>query len=71
MKRTLYTADHDPFRDAVRAFLQRSVQPHAERFIDQRLIDRDVWHEAGKQGFLGLGVPEEFGGSDDYFGRYP
>jgi alkylation response protein AidB-like acyl-CoA dehydrogenase len=64
MKRTVYTADHDAFRESVRAFLTRAVEPHADRFIEQRYIDRDVWHEAGKQGFLGLGVPAEFGGSD-------
>jgi long-chain-acyl-CoA dehydrogenase len=34
-----------------------------EQFLEQKTIDRAVWLEAGKQGFLGLDVPEEYGGS--------
>jgi alkylation response protein AidB-like acyl-CoA dehydrogenase len=62
--RTVYESDHETFRKSVRAFVERSVLPHAERFATERLIDRDAWLEAGKQGFLGLAVPEEYGGSE-------
>jgi alkylation response protein AidB-like acyl-CoA dehydrogenase len=30
----------------------------------RRSIDRSVWLEAGRQGFLGLDVPEKYGGND-------
>ncbi len=33
----------------------------------QRYIDREVWLEAGRNGFLGLEVPEQYGGSDYRF----
>ncbi|MEU6412420.1 acyl-CoA dehydrogenase family protein [Microbispora sp. NPDC046933] len=68
MRRTIYGEDHEAFRDSVRQFVIRSVAPRAEEFIERRLIDREVWREAGRQGFLGLEVPEEYDGAaaDDY-----
>lgn len=70
MQRTIYTEDHEAFRESVKAFVQRHVDPRAETFIEQRYIDRDLWEEAGKQGYLGLDVPEEFGGSSAGDYRY-
>jgi len=59
----VFDEDHEAFRAAVREFLARHVWPEVERFRAQRMIDRAVWVEAGKQGFLGLSVPEVYGGS--------
>ncbi|CPW99967.1 Probable acyl-CoA dehydrogenase (FadE) [Mycobacteroides abscessus] len=70
MQRTIYTEDHEAFRESVKAFVQRHVDPRAETFIEQRYIDRELWEEAGKQGYLGLDVPEEFGGSSAGDYRY-
>ncbi|GGP72924.1 acyl-CoA dehydrogenase family protein [Saccharothrix coeruleofusca] len=64
MRRTLFDADHEAFRESAREFVDRAVRPHYEKFVAQRFIDREVWLEAGRQGLLGLGVPEEYGGSD-------
>nr|WP_296778195.1 acyl-CoA dehydrogenase family protein [Rhodococcus sp. (in: high G+C Gram-positive bacteria)] len=68
MKRSLFDADHDAFRESVREFVTRSITPREEKLVEQRFIDRDIWLEAGRNGFLGLEVPEEYGGSgaDDY-----
>jgi len=63
MKRTIFEPEHEEFRAAVATYLERSISPQLERYIDDRLIDRTAWEEAGKQGFLGLEVPEEYGGS--------
>jgi alkylation response protein AidB-like acyl-CoA dehydrogenase len=63
VQRTLFDADHHAFRETAREFVERSVTPHYERYVEQRSIDRDLWLEAGKQGLLGLEVPEEHGGS--------
>ncbi|KJE22605.1 acyl-CoA dehydrogenase [Frankia torreyi] len=63
MERTLYGDDHELFRESVRAFVERFVSPGYSQFIADRVITRDVWHEAGRAGFLGLGVDEEHGGS--------
>jgi long-chain-acyl-CoA dehydrogenase len=63
MKRDLYTPDHEAFRATVAEFVARDVVPHLARWDEQRLIDRDVWLSAGKQGIIGLSAPEEFGGA--------
>ena len=68
MKRTLYNEDHEAFRVSVRGWLEREVTPRLDEFIEAKAIPRDVWIEAGKQGFLGLEIEDEYGGSqaDDY-----
>lgn len=62
MKRTVYEAEHEDFRSAIREFLNRNVYPRYEEFIEAKEIPRDIWLEAGKQGFLGLLVDEKYGG---------
>jgi long-chain-acyl-CoA dehydrogenase len=64
MKRTIYEADHESFRESVREFLDREVVPHLEEYQQAHAIPRDFWLAAGKQGFLGLEIPEEYGGSE-------
>ncbi|SNS86895.1 acyl-CoA dehydrogenase family protein [Rhodococcoides kyotonense] len=68
MRRSLFEKDHDAFRESVREFVARTITPVEEKLIEQRFIDREIWLEAGRNGFLGLEVPEEYGGSgaDDY-----
>jgi hypothetical protein len=62
MQRTLFESEHDAFREMVRSFLDRSVAGRHEQWEKAGLVDRDVWVEAGKQGMLGMDVPEEYGG---------
>jgi alkylation response protein AidB-like acyl-CoA dehydrogenase len=64
MPRNVYGPDHEAFRATAHEFVERSLKPRAEQFIEARSIDREVWIEAGKQGLLGLEVPEVYGGSD-------
>ncbi|GAA1239349.1 MAG: acyl-CoA dehydrogenase family protein [Oryzihumus sp.] len=68
MPRNVYGPDHEAFRASVREFVERSLKPRAEDFITAKSIDRAVWLEAGKQGLLGLDIPEEYGGAgaDDF-----
>jgi alkylation response protein AidB-like acyl-CoA dehydrogenase len=60
--RSLYEPEHEALRETVREFIERHVRPREEEFIADKAIPRDVWLEAGKQGLLGLQVPEEYGG---------
>ena len=66
--RPLFDAEHDAFRASVQAYLQRNVVAHIEEWEDAGDIPRALWTLAGKQGFHGFGVPEQYGGSgvDDY-----
>ncbi|QIZ38002.1 acyl-CoA dehydrogenase family protein [Saccharopolyspora sp. ASAGF58] len=68
MERLLFTADHDAYRELVKEFVTREVEPNLQRWDDEHLIDRAVWRAAGKQGVIGLSVPEEYngGGQPDY-----
>ncbi|WP_114907711.1 acyl-CoA dehydrogenase family protein [Ornithinimicrobium murale] len=63
MRRTVYTEDQEAFRASAREFIDRTVRPRAEEMIRSHGIPREVWREAGRQGLLGLSIPEEFGGS--------
>jgi alkylation response protein AidB-like acyl-CoA dehydrogenase len=64
MERTIYDDDHEAFRLSVREFLDREVVPNVEDYAEAHAIPRDYWTAAGKQGFLGLEVPEQYGGSE-------
>ena len=63
IKRTLFSADHEAFRDSFRRFLDKEVAPFHAEWEDQGYVDREVWGKAGANGFLCMGMPEEYGGS--------
>lgn len=64
LQRTLFEPEHDLFRESVRAFVAKEVLPRREQHRANRVIDRDIWRRAGELGFLGLGVPAQYGGTD-------
>jgi alkylation response protein AidB-like acyl-CoA dehydrogenase len=59
----VFGPDHEEFRTSVAKFVERTIRPRHQEFIDRKQIDREVWLAAGAQGLLGLEVPEAFGGS--------
>ncbi|WBP89670.1 acyl-CoA dehydrogenase family protein [Kitasatospora cathayae] len=62
MQREIFTEQHEDFRDTVKAFLAKEVLPHYDRWEKAGIVDRSVWLAAGRQGLLGIAVPEEYGG---------
>jgi alkylation response protein AidB-like acyl-CoA dehydrogenase len=68
MRRTLFTEEHRLFRDAFKHFLEKEVVPYYEQWEKDGIVSREMWSKAGQQGFLGLPVPEEYGGAgvDDF-----
>ncbi|MFE6826438.1 acyl-CoA dehydrogenase family protein [Streptomyces sp. NPDC057690] len=70
MERDLYTAEHEAFRETVRTFLAKEVLPHHDRWERDGVVSRDVWRAAGRQGLLGLAVPQEYGGGGTEDFRY-
>src|SRR5690606_5695247 len=68
MTEPFYTDDHEKLREVVRTYVEREVAPNLARWERQRLVDREAWLAAGRQGLLGARVPEEYGGAglDDY-----
>jgi alkylation response protein AidB-like acyl-CoA dehydrogenase len=70
MKRDLYDADHEAFRATCRGFYDRHVIPFHKQWEADGIVDRGIWLEAGKQGLLGMEVPEEYGGGGVHDFRY-
>jgi long-chain-acyl-CoA dehydrogenase len=62
MRRTVFEAEHEQFREVVREFLAREVAPHAQAWEDAGIVDREVYRAAGKHGVIGFNVPAQFGG---------
>ena len=65
MKRTLFEPEHEAFRESFRRFIAAEILPHYADWEREHKVDRSLWLKAGAMGYLGLGVPEEFGGSAD------
>lgn len=63
LKRLIFEDEHDWFRESVRQFIDRELRPQAEEIREQRMIPEDAWMKAGEAGFLGLGIPERYGGN--------
>ena len=63
IERTLFTTDHQSFRDSFARFCEKEIAPHHEAWEDQGYVDREVWRKAGANGFLCMTMPEEYGGS--------
>ena len=62
MKRLIFEPEHEQFRETVRAFISREIEPYSQEWEAAGQVDRDVYRKAGEAGLLGFNVPEEFGG---------
>ncbi|MGE0331847.1 MAG: acyl-CoA dehydrogenase family protein [Ramlibacter sp.] len=63
IERTLFSADHEAFRDSFGRFCDKEIAPHHDEWEEQGYVDRAVWNKAGENGFLCMTMPEEYGGS--------
>ena len=63
IERTLFNADHEAFRDSFRRFMDKEIAPFHAAWDEQGYVAREVWRKAGANGFLFMGMPEEYGGS--------
>ena len=70
MRRTIFDEDHEAFRASAQTFVDRELRPNQEKHIANHEFGRDLWLALGRQGFLGLNVPEQYGGSDVGDPRY-
>ncbi|MEQ3552649.1 acyl-CoA dehydrogenase family protein [Pseudonocardia nematodicida] len=62
MKRTLYDDDHEVFRASFRKFVENEIVPNDAAWSQAGIVPRELFVRAGTNGFLGIDVPEEFGG---------
>jgi acyl-CoA dehydrogenase len=56
------TEELDVFRDQFRKFLAGELAPHAEKWRQQKMVDRSAWKALGDMGALLPSIPETYGG---------
>jgi alkylation response protein AidB-like acyl-CoA dehydrogenase len=68
MQRSLFTEEHDLFRSSWRTFVEKEIVPHHDQWERDGVVSRDLFLAAGAHGFLGMAVPEAYGGGgvDDF-----
>ena len=64
---SFFSPEQEALRDSARAFVRREIAPRLQEWEDAGEVPRELHRAAAKQGFLGLGVPEEKGGSGGTF----
>jgi alkylation response protein AidB-like acyl-CoA dehydrogenase len=63
MRRQLFEPEHEDFRESVRTFLEREAVPNNAEWERAGMIPREIYAHAAEHGFIGIDVPEEYGGA--------
>jgi len=58
-----FDADHETFRETVRRFVDKAVMPNIDAWEEAETFPRALYREAADLGLLGIGFPEEHGGT--------
>ena len=58
-----FSAEHEAFRDGVRAFVNAEIAPHVNAWDEAGSFPRELYRRAAHIGLLGLGYPEAHGGT--------
>ncbi|HWK25062.1 MAG TPA: acyl-CoA dehydrogenase family protein [Solirubrobacter sp.] len=63
----IFTEEHEALRESIHAYVMRELAPHADEW-EQTTFPDSVFRRMGELGFLGLSMPEAYGGQGgDYF----
>ena len=64
------TPEHETWRETVRRFVAKEVIPHVSAWDEAGEFPRELYRKAAAAGILGMGFPEEYGGTPaDFFFR--
>jgi alkylation response protein AidB-like acyl-CoA dehydrogenase len=63
MRRTIFEPEHETFRESARRFFQAEIAPHAERWREAGVVDREAYRKAGEQGYVMMWADEQYGGA--------
>ena len=58
-----YRPEHLDLRETLRRFVAKEITPHVAAWDEAETFPRDLYRRAADVGLLGLGFPEEYGGS--------
>lgn len=67
--RTVFSEDHEIFRQSVRRFVETELAPHHAAWEDAGIVPREAWRKAGEAGLLCCDIPEAYGGPGGDFGH--
>ncbi|CAN5467514.1 acyl-CoA dehydrogenase family protein [soil metagenome] len=70
MRRTIFHEEHEMFRAAFRQFVEKEIVPHHLQWEADGIVPRELFQAAGASGFLGIDVPEAYGGGGTEDFRY-
>jgi hypothetical protein len=62
IERSLFSPEHEQFRDTVRKFIDKEIRPYHYQWEQDGIVPRELWLKAGAAGLLCCTVPEEYGG---------
>ena len=62
MTTMLEDSDRELFRDNLKKFLEKEIEPYYEEWEKAEIFPREVWNKLGENGYLCVDVPEEYGG---------
>ena len=57
------TDEHEAMRETMRRFVAREITPHATAWDEAEEFPRALYRTAAQAGLLGIGFPEEYGGT--------
>jgi alkylation response protein AidB-like acyl-CoA dehydrogenase len=60
--RTLFADEHEAFRESFAAWVAKEVSPHYLEWERAAQTPREMYASAGRYGFLGMAIPEQYGG---------
>ncbi|MBF6170115.1 acyl-CoA dehydrogenase family protein [Nocardia blacklockiae] len=63
MRRELFTADHEAFRELARDFVEKRIVPDYPEWEKSGVLPLEIFAEMGELGLLGFALPEEYGGA--------
>jgi alkylation response protein AidB-like acyl-CoA dehydrogenase len=66
--RSAFDESHEMFRDQVRKFFAKELEPNLDRWEEAGIVDREFWRACGEAGLLCPTMPEEYGGLGLDFG---
>ena len=58
-----FTENQQIIRDTIRSFAEEKIRPHVMEYDEAQKFPMEIMQELGELGFLGILVPEEFGGA--------
>ena len=60
----IFTEEHEMLRRSLRGFIEKEMAPHADEWEQKGdFPHREIFKKFGELGFLGMNVPEEYGGA--------